>query len=97
MDRVDPPVKRCRGGGPAGALSVSLCVVLLLAVLGAGGCDFPDRGDTLPDPTALVACLEGDGFVVQEGELRRVDVLSLCSQGYLKYCFGNNDGFPYLS
>ena len=56
-----------------------------------------DAPPPAPDPDALVANLEADGFIVQEGEMRRIDVLKLCSLGYLKYCFGNNAGFPYLA
>lgn len=50
-----------------------------------------------PDPDALAASLEAGGFIVQPGEVRRIDILKLCSLGYLKYCFGNNAGFPYLA
>lgn len=45
----------------------------------------------------LVAELRDDGFIVQEGDYKMIDILKLCSEGWLKYCFGNNAGFPYLA
>ncbi|OGP49972.1 MAG: hypothetical protein A2Y79_14765 [Deltaproteobacteria bacterium RBG_13_43_22] len=47
--------------------------------------------------TRLIKGLQADGFIVQEGDYRMIDILKLCSDGWLKYCFGNNAGFPYLA
>ena len=45
---------------------------------------------------AFRAELEDNGFVVQEGSLGMVDVISLCCSGMLPSCYGNNATFPYL-
>ncbi|MCX6555681.1 MAG: hypothetical protein NTZ12_11830 [Candidatus Aminicenantes bacterium] len=79
---------------------VWIAAAALSAVLCWTACDLHRHKDDrrpAPDPDALVANLEADGFIVQEGEMRRIDILKLCSLGYLKYCFGNNAGFPYLA
>ncbi len=43
----------------------------------------------------FISILEERGFTVQEGRLGKLNVLELCSAGYVNYCFGNNAGFPY--
>lgn len=43
----------------------------------------------------FISILEERGFTVQEGRISMINVLELCSKGYLNYCFGNNAGFPY--
>jgi len=43
----------------------------------------------------FISILEDRGFTVQEGRLGKLNVLELCSAGYVNYCFGNNAGFPY--
>ena len=79
-----------------GAAAVCLLSALLFWFACERGRD-SEPATITADPDAFVANLEADGFIVQEGELRRIDVLKLCSLGYLKYCFGNNAGFPYLA
>ena len=43
----------------------------------------------------FISVLEDRGFTVQEGRVGKLNVLELCSAGYVNYCFGNNAGFPY--
>jgi len=43
----------------------------------------------------FISVLEEKGFTVQEGRVGKLNVLELCSAGYVNYCFGNNAGFPY--
>jgi hypothetical protein len=79
---------------------VAAAACFVMAVLFWVACDRGHDPEPVPpegNPDAFIANLEADGFIVQEGELRRIDVLKLCSLGYLKYCFGNNAGFPYLA
>ncbi|MEC9489054.1 MAG: hypothetical protein UMV23_06220 [Halanaerobium sp.] len=43
----------------------------------------------------FISLLEARGFIVQEGEVRYVDILKLCSEGVIDSCMGNNTGAPY--
>lgn len=42
----------------------------------------------------FVSILEERGFIVQEGELRYIDVLKLVSEGVLDNAMGNHAGAP---
>lgn len=43
----------------------------------------------------FINSLEHQGCIVQEGELRYVDILKYCSEGLVNSAFGNNAGAPY--
>lgn len=45
----------------------------------------------------FVSTLEKRGFLVQQGSLRYVDILKLCSEGKVDSCLGNHAGAPYAS
>lgn len=45
----------------------------------------------------FVSTLKKRGFIVQEGELRYIDILNLCSEGKVDSCLGNNAGAPYAA
>lgn len=45
----------------------------------------------------FVSALQERGFVVQQGSLRYVDILKLCSEGKVDSCLGNHAGAPYAS
>ncbi|MFC6601299.1 hypothetical protein ACFQDF_05370 [Ectobacillus funiculus] len=45
----------------------------------------------------FVSILEERGFIVQEGELRYLDILKLCSEGVVDNCMGNHAGAPYAA
>ncbi|MFK2826597.1 hypothetical protein QYG89_13155 [Bacillus sp. B190/17] len=45
----------------------------------------------------FVSTLEERGFIVQEGELKYLDILKLCSEGVVDNCMGNHAGTPYSS
>lgn len=54
-----------------------------------------DTNDICGNVKDFISTLEARGFTIQEGELRKIDILKLCSEGSLNYCFGNNAGYPY--
>ncbi len=41
--------------------------------------------------------MENQGFIVQEGTLRYIDILKLCSEGIIGNCLANNVGAPYAA
>ena len=43
----------------------------------------------------LVSTLEERGFIVQEGELKYIDILKLVSEGVVDNAMGNHAGAPY--
>ncbi|MCX8128470.1 MAG: hypothetical protein N3I35_00010 [Clostridia bacterium] len=43
----------------------------------------------------FVSILNKSGFIVQEGELKYIDILKLASEGKVPSCFGNNANAPY--
>jgi hypothetical protein len=45
----------------------------------------------------FVSALRERGFVVQQGALRYIDILKLCSEGKVDSCLGNHAGAPYAS
>ena len=50
-----------------------------------------DFGGSVDD---LIAILDERGFIVQEGEMRNIDILKLCSEGLVDPCMGNHAGAP---
>ena len=53
------------------------------------------RFGTPPDVARFTAALEKKGFVVQNGQLARMDFVSLCCSGQIPTCECNNAGAPY--
>jgi len=45
--------------------------------------------------TDLISILVKRGFIVQEGSIRYIDILKLCSEGIVDSALGNNAGAPY--
>ncbi|SMC16592.1 hypothetical protein SAMN02745134_00115 [Clostridium acidisoli DSM 12555] len=43
----------------------------------------------------FISILDRNGFIVQEGKLKYIDILQLCSEGIVDNCMGNNVGAPY--
>lgn len=43
----------------------------------------------------FINTLDKQGYLVQKGELKYVDVLKLCSENIVESCVGNNAGAPY--
>jgi hypothetical protein len=43
----------------------------------------------------FIDSLEHQGYIVQEGELRYIDILKYCSEGIVNTALGNNAGAPY--
>ena len=91
-------------------LVVVLAVGAVVAVLGLSLPSCSSHHENWSDLTggdvdALAALLQADGFHVQGNEplpqrqtdLQTLDVIRLCSEGYLSSCYGNNAGFPYMT
>ena len=66
-------------------LALAICLVLHVTPCAA----------STENVSEFISILEERGFTVQEGRLGKLNVLELCSAGYVNYCFGNNAGFPY--
>jgi hypothetical protein len=47
-------------------------------------------------PQALKMALERDGFIVQEGTFKKVDLFAMYDAGLVPSCFANNAAAPYL-
>jgi hypothetical protein len=47
-------------------------------------------------PHALKMALERDGFIVQEGTFKKVDLFAMYDAGLVPSCFANNAAAPYL-
>ena len=47
-------------------------------------------------PQALKMALERDGFIVQEGKFKKVDLFAMYDAGLVPSCFANNAAAPYL-
>lgn len=43
----------------------------------------------------FINSLENQGYTVQEGELKYIDILKYCSEGLVNTALGNNVGAPY--
>ncbi|MFH0801854.1 MAG: hypothetical protein V2A78_05640 [bacterium] len=48
-----------------------------------------------PDVNLFISALKTFNLVAQPGSIQNVDVLKLCSEGFLPSCYGNNQGAPY--
>ncbi len=66
-------------------LALAICLVLHVTACAA----------STENVSEFISILEDRGFTVQEGRLGKLNMLELCSAGYVNYCFGNNAGFPY--
>ncbi len=51
--------------------------------------------DTNDKIVKFIKTLEHQGFIVQKGELRYIDILKYCSKGIVNTALGNNAGAPY--
>lgn len=47
-------------------------------------------------PQALKMALERDGFIVQEGKFKKVDLFAMYDADLVPSCFANNAAAPYL-
>lgn len=71
-------------------------IVFMIASCGSDSNGGDGDDDTTGDTGKFLSALEQDGFTVEEGELKYVDVFELCSTGEISHCFGNNANNPYL-
>jgi len=86
--------------------SVLLITGLLLISLAlfSGGCGDETVSPVTPGPTSapanvdtFIENLENGGFIVQEGEFNRTDLIKLFEEGRIPNCNGNNYGTPYFT
>lgn len=84
---------------------LSILVIALFVFAAFTSCstnnDDSSNPETSPSPMVgdinkFISNLEGDNFISQEGTFQQVDLLKLCSEGFLAYCFGNNAGGIYI-
>jgi hypothetical protein len=73
-----------------------LAAALVLGLTANGQTPVADNKPSRGSPQALKAALEADGFFVQNGTFKKVDLFAMYDAGLVPSCFGNNPAAPYL-
>jgi hypothetical protein len=69
---------------------------LTLGFTAKGQAPSPGSNPVPGSPQALKRALERDGFIVQKGKFKKVDLFAMYDAGLVPSCFGNNPAAPYL-
>ncbi|MEQ8171560.1 MAG: hypothetical protein ABRQ38_21910 [Candidatus Eremiobacterota bacterium] len=79
------------------------CILLILFIAVGCGDDtaktivLPTSTPSTGDVNTFIANLEQNGFIVQEGEFNRADLIKLCEEGKSPNCNANNYNTPYFT
>ena len=82
---------------------IAIVLILFISTLLISSCSTDSNDDGSGGSTGgtgdvgkFKTALEENGFIVEEGELKYVDLFQLCSAGQIVSCYGNNANNPYL-
>ena len=80
---------------------ITILLVLAFAVFIISSCtsdsdDNNNNSGSGGDVSAFKTKMEEQGFIVEEGEFKYVDLFALCSAGAIPSCYGNNAANPYI-
>ena len=94
--RVGSAVLLYKKPHPARRNVMLLVVALVLGLTANGQTPVADNKPPRDTPQALKAALEAEGFLVQKGKFKVVDLFGMYDAGLVPSCFGNNPAAPYL-
>jgi hypothetical protein len=71
-------------------------IALTLSFTATGKAPATDNNPVPGSPQALKQALERDGFIIEKGKFKKVDLFAMCDAGLVASCFANNPAAPYL-